>query len=1403
MGYLTKNECGMSKLLKAVNDQAKDISNMDLLHQLSSILDKHREVSIQEAVYRMLGLNMTYSSIIVKPLSTIHPHYRDGLLKGNIDLLQENESIFHMSPHQYYESREMECVEGVPYEDDEIKEGYWKKLTIAEFRSSYDLVYGGNKRDKYGKLKYIPLRTTNVCIKRRPERCILKYYLNYTNDEDLARGLLILFHPFENEMKDIHQHDVKELYSKNKETIQKKRNIFEKHKVMTDIINSMQKEKGNSDHEEIIEDDFEDIETTTQEEIQSFEKWAREQAKSSLKRHEELTHLVKISDLRETIVNLNDQQRRIFDDFCERIICEDDAPFCLYIGGEAGTGKSYLLKLMIEIVKHLTLKSGNELNKPSAIVMAPTANAAYLIKGKTIESALGMLPRSRNTFVKVESNRLSNLTFVYQDVAVAFCDEISMVGSCKLTKMNFQLQDIFGKNDFMGGLNFIAVGDFRQLPPVLDSYVYENNHLDGRPAIAPSHWDNNFKIFYLTQKMRSQKDPEFSNICDRVGNGTYTKCDLEYLQSCIRNTESENHNENFKNGKVSIIVTTNKRRQEINENKLESLLKHETTYENVATDRSTNLVNPPDVPNNLSITQTGGLEKRLAVKKNAPIVITSNHHIAKYKEDGIVNGARGFIDSIQVAKDNVTQIDVLWIVFKDKNVGRLLRYDYSHLKKIHRPNMDEAVPILRQKKNFTINKGEVRYQRTQFPVTLAYAITAYKCQGDTLDEVIIDFSHAPGERANIQWGSFYVALTRVKEGQNVYLKTFDENNITFNEKVERKLAMMRQYKAYRFKKTYVSDPIFVESEKEVKLGYFNMRGFLESNHAEYLNNDKNLLKLHLLVITETWLTEKVSNKTVIDKLPNWKIIKRLDATDHKQHMGILLLAPIDFKNYNKIIFSVDYVQGLKKKELLYQGIILDLKIIYKKIVCLYIRQTPNEKESLDIAEKFKFFDCIIGDLNLNKENQTQRMNLLKICGNNKSIALEEVTTSNLNQLDHVLLDKMMIKKCFATSYLNLASDHKPIVVRIPHPGNQFSEHFLEEFFFDSHHHLKTRTARENGSNQPSDTNSENRSGKSKARSKTTSSSQKQTERDENTSIVDSDDEKGANFYSHMNILRFINEPGTNMCFSNTAVSCLLNIPEMRVALRNLDTVDVDQNSISGELSKLANLRNGTIASTEKTRSIVKQKCFENMQWTKDFNNNNQHDSGEFIQSLLEHFLNEPEIPQNLKDLIFSGLSQNTLSCPCGNKEELPVQHLPEVIPIQVKGRTIQACLDDFLAPEDIEWKCPICTSSRVLRNISIIVEPTVFIFQLMRYKYDEDSDKVIKINDRVKCPKQLILPSGSTYSLISTINHIGEDTRSGHYNIVLFDGQCVLIDDAVISNVENFDQDFSRLSYIFTYRKNY
>ena len=493
IGYLTKSEAGLSQLLRSVNEQAGDMTNMELLNLLASVLDKHREVSIQETIYRILSLPMTKSSVVVKFLSTIHPHFRDGLLKSDIESLEDGDSIFHNSPHKYYESRELECIDGITYEDDECEPDYWIKLTLSEFWSDYDIVYGQKSSENK---KHIPLKNGTGYIKRRHERCILRYYLNYDNEEDLKRGLLILFSPFVNEMEDIHEKDIDELYSEFEEIIQKKRNIFEKHKVMTEIIESIQKEIEDKsvDTDENENEEFIDEETTSKDELADFEIWAKDQAKKSLMKHKDLTTIVEVEDIRKLIMKLNEQQRRILDDSCERLLDGESSPFYLYIAGEAGTGKFFLLKVMIEVIKQLKLAPGDDLRKPPALVLAPTANAAYIIGGKTIESSLGMLPRNSNTFSKRKKDRISSLTFLYEDVSVVFCDEISMVGSSKFTRVNFQLQDIKGSNDFMGGLSFIAVGDFRQLPPVRDSYVYEKNHLDGRPSLSPSHWDYNFKL---------------------------------------------------------------------------------------------------------------------------------------------------------------------------------------------------------------------------------------------------------------------------------------------------------------------------------------------------------------------------------------------------------------------------------------------------------------------------------------------------------------------------------------------------------------------------------------------------------------------------------------------------------------------------------------------------------------------------------------------------------------------------------------------------------------------------------------------------------------------------------------------------------------------------------------------
>ena len=120
-------------------------------------------------------------------------------------------------------------------------EGYWDFLTLAEFWSKYEIVYCKTSVPKEGKkTTLISLQNNKGFIRRRREPAILRYYINFGNDEDLARGLLILFKDFRNEMEEIHRSDVKTLLAENSEQIAEKRAQFEKYQTMLDLISKIQ-----------------------------------------------------------------------------------------------------------------------------------------------------------------------------------------------------------------------------------------------------------------------------------------------------------------------------------------------------------------------------------------------------------------------------------------------------------------------------------------------------------------------------------------------------------------------------------------------------------------------------------------------------------------------------------------------------------------------------------------------------------------------------------------------------------------------------------------------------------------------------------------------------------------------------------------------------------------------------------------------------------------------------------------------------------------------------------------------------------------------------------------------------------------------------------------------------------
>ena len=113
---------------------------------------------------------------------------------------------------------------------------------------------------------------------------------------------------------------------------------------------------------------------------------------------------------------------------------------------------------------------------------------------------------------------------------------------------------------------------------------------------------------------------------------------------------------------------------------MDQLLPNEREYSCNCVDRVTNLPHGPKLSDKdqENINKTGNLPNKLRLKIGAPVVITSNHKKGKYREDGIVNGARGFVQALQVSKDGLNKVEVVWIIFNNEKIGRLYRFEHNY-----------------------------------------------------------------------------------------------------------------------------------------------------------------------------------------------------------------------------------------------------------------------------------------------------------------------------------------------------------------------------------------------------------------------------------------------------------------------------------------------------------------------------------------------------------------------------------------------------------------------------------------------------------------------------------------------------------------------------------------------------
>ena len=266
---------------------------------------------------------------------------------------------------------------------------------------------------------------------------------------------------------------------------------------------------------------------------------------------------------------LNTEQERAFRLVANHACSRDSDQLKMYIAGMAGTGKTQVLKSLIEF-----FCQRNESHR--LLIVAPTGSAAALLKGSTYHSAFGINsddgPTSNIQLAQVKS-RLEGVDYI-------FLDEVSMLSCRDLYLISARLARVMNNLDTpFGGLNMIFAGDFAQLPPVIGqehSSLYSRtvgknatSLRDQEASIGKALWHQVTTVVILHQNMRqlsqSEDDVKFREALSNMRYKACTPADIAFLKTRVSSELEGRSNvkeQQFRN--VSIITSLNSQKDEIN-----------------------------------------------------------------------------------------------------------------------------------------------------------------------------------------------------------------------------------------------------------------------------------------------------------------------------------------------------------------------------------------------------------------------------------------------------------------------------------------------------------------------------------------------------------------------------------------------------------------------------------------------------------------------------------------------------------------------------------------------------------------------------------------------------------------------------------------------------------------------
>lgn len=357
-------------------------------------------------------------------------------------------------------------------------------------------------------------------------------------------------------------------------------------------------------------------------------------------------------------------------------------------------------------------------------ILASTGAAAVLIGGRTFHSFFGLGIMEGGTTATLERAKKDRRVIRRLKKVHGFViDEVSMIPGSALGVAE-SLCRFARENDLpWGGMKVITVGDFAQLPPVTkNSYESQSEWAFSSPVWSRT----DFQVIELQQNIRCQ-DSFYIELLEAVRFGQLSDDHIHFLNSRVV-TDEEVPIDTVR------LFARRQQTQAYNSLRLAQLDKPLMTFE------STYLGDPRFFERMKAASPVPDV---LEVKLGALVMLLQNDVKQRW-----VNGTLAHVVDFADARLTVE-------LFNGKTV-EIERTTFSLL---------DA-------------EGQILAAVVNFPVQLAYAMTIHKSQGATLDSLYVDL------RKLWEPGQAYVALSRLKSQQGLYLCGWDKGSIRVSDQVK-------------------------------------------------------------------------------------------------------------------------------------------------------------------------------------------------------------------------------------------------------------------------------------------------------------------------------------------------------------------------------------------------------------------------------------------------------------------------------------------------------------------------------------------------------------------------------------------------------------------------------------------